>query len=528
MSTSEPTCANCGVRLGLLARTPSILELHDSHFNILRSNHILSPDHSQHTRTLLTEAEIELSNYDTEITQLQAALDELVNKRVKLQQSIWETQALLAPVRRIPSEILSQIIALSLPKKRHTEKSGAIALTHSQVCTYWRGVALSMKGLWSTIRLNLPPRKHSLAILQAYLTRSGNSPLTLILCESQAVMLKQTSTANFIIDLIAAESSRWKSVDFTLSPTLFNRLSPIRGKLKQLESLTLGVPYQVWTRDLLQSDFDMFTLAPKLCKVHIVNPLEPTIIRIPWKQITHYATSSAVQNITSLFRILPQLPNLVSLRIEPVYGTQSLERFPRSSVVLSSLKELTVVGQPDSVSVGRLFSALSAPSVNSISLQYLPMKAPSFFRWLSESTSNITTLDLCYLAELTEFTLIQCLEATPSLLNFTYKERVGEAIIWTNGVSQRLTIQTMMSSTMQSLLLPELKHMTLSFIRPELDVDDLLRMIESRWRARSFSDGVQAGLHSMRLEFRFPHTPSTSAAFTRLKGFEKEGLWFSS
>jgi len=527
MSTSLP-CANCGTRLGPLARTPPILELHDSHLNILRLNHILSSDHFHRTQILLTEAEIELSSYDTEITQLQAALDELVNNRAKLQHSIQETQAMLAPVRRIPPEILSQIIFLSLPKKWHTEKSGAIALTHSQVCTYWRDVVLSMKELWSTIRLNLPPRRHSLAILQAYLGRSENSPLTLILCESQAVMLKQTPTANFIIDLIAAESSRWKSVEFTLSPTLFNRLSPIRGRLKQLESLTLGVPYQVWTSDLLQSDFDMFILAPKLYKVHIVNPLEPSIVRIPWKQVTHYATSSTAEHIITLFRILPQLPNLVSLRIEPVYGTQSLQKFPRSSVVLNSLKELTVVGQPDSISVGRLFSALSVPSVNSVSLQYLPMKAPSFVRWLCDSTFNITTLDLCYLADLTQFTLIQCLEATPSLLSFTYKERVGEPVIWTNVVSQRLTIQTTLSSTMPSPLLPGLKHMTLSFIRPELDADDLIQMIESRWRARSFSDGLQTRLNSMQLEFRFPHTRLTSVALGRLKEFEREGLWLSS
>jgi hypothetical protein len=364
-----------------------------------------------------------------------------------------------------------------------------------------------------------------LAILQAYLCRSENSPLTLILCESLEVMQKQTSRASFMVDIVAAESSRWKNVDFTLSPTLFNRLSPIKDRLKQLESLKLGVPYQVWTSDLLHSDFDMFALAPKLCRLHIVNPLVPSIIRIPWKQVTHYSTSSTVDHIPNLFQILPQLPDLVSLRIEPVYGTRSLQRFPRSSVVLSGLKQLTVVGHPDSVSVGRLFSALSVPSITSVSLQYLPMKAPSFVHWLTESTSNVTTLDLCYLADLTQFTLIQCLEATPSLLSFTYKERVGEAIIWTNIVSQRLTIQNMVSPAIQSHLLPQLKHMTLSFIRPELDADELLQMIESRWRARSFSDCVQSQLHSMRLEFRFPHTPSTSAALTRLKDFEKEGLW---
>jgi F-box-like len=531
MSAYKPTsspCASCGGRLGLLARTPSILEFRNSHLTILRSNQILSSDHVQQTRNLVTEAEIELSNHDTEIARLQGAMDELVNRRQELHQCIKETQALLAPVRRIPPEILSHIITLSLPKKWHLEKSGAIALAHSQVCTYWREVVLSMKELWSTIRLNLPPRKHSLAILQSYLWRSENSPLTLILCESQGVMLKQTSAAGFIVDIIAAESSRWKSIDFTLSPTLFSRLSSIRGRLKQLESLKLGVPYQVWTRDLLHSDFDMFTLAPKLCRLHIVNPLVPSVIRIPWKQVTHFSASCMALHIPDLFQNLPQLPDLVSLRIELVYGTQSLQKFPRGNVVLRSLKELAVVGQPDPVSVSRLFSALSVPSVNSISLQYLPMTVPSFGRWLSESTSNVTKLELCYLADLTESILIQCLEATPSLLSFTYKERVGEPIIWTTVVSRRLTIWTQnpVLPTIQSHLLPRLKHMTLSFIRPELDTDDLLQMIESRWKVESLSGMVQARLHSIQLEFRFHSTPSTSTTLARLREFEKEGLWF--
>jgi hypothetical protein len=350
-----------------------------------------------------------------------------------------------------------------------------------------------------------------------------------MLCESQAERIpERTSEASFIIDLVAAESSRWKSISFVLSPTLFSRLAPIRGRLDQLESLKLGVPYQVRTRDLLQSDFDMFVSAPKLSRVHIANPLEPSIVRIPWNQVTHYATSSTAEHIPTLFQILPQLPNLVSLHIEPIYGAHSLQRFEQNSVVLNTLKELTVIGQPDSTTVGRLFSALSAPAINSISLQYLPTKAPSFIRWFSDSAYNVTALDLCYLADLTQSTLIQCLEATPSLLSFTYKERVGEPITWTNVVSRRLTIQTMAPSTTQPLLLPQLKHMILSFIRPELDQNELFQMIESRWRARSFSDGIlEAGLYSIRLDLRFPSTPTTSAARARIKEFEKEGLWIS-
>ena len=476
-------------------------------------------------QNLVAEAEIELSTYDTEIIQLKATLDKLLHKRRELQQCVQETRALLVPVRRLPPEILSQVISLSLPKKWHIEKSGAIVLPHSQVCTYWREVVLSMKKLWSPIRLNLPPRKHSLAILQAYLWRSGNSPLTLALCESQVGAPKQMlGTSCTMVDLIATESSRWKNVDLTLSPALFSRLSSVRGQLQQLESLKLGVPYQVFTRDLFHSNFDMFAEAPKLSKLCITNPLVPSLLQIPWRQITHYSASSVTEHLPDMLQILPQLPDLVSLRIEPVYGTQSLERIPRGSVLLSNLKELIVVGQPDAVTAGRLISALSIPAVDTISLQYLPMRALTFVRWLSESTSNITSLDLCYLADLTPSTLIQCLEATPSLLNFTYKERVGEPIIWTTDVSQRLTIQNTVSHTTQPHLSPHLKHMTLSFIRSELDMDDLLRMIESRWRVRS-KDRVQARLHSFQLEVRFPHTPSTSAVLSQLKEFEKEGLY---
>jgi len=514
-------CTSCGANLRLLARTPSILALRDSHLNLLRLNRNLSSDRVKQTRNLVTEAEVQLSSYDTEITRLQTALDELANKRHKLHQCIQETKALLAPVRRIPPETLSQIIALSLPEKWHTEKSGAIALLHSQVCTYWRDVVLSMKELWSTIWLNLPPRKHSLAILQAYLWRSGNSPLTLTLCESQLMKSKDTPTANFIVDVIAAESPRWKNIDLALSPTLYNRLASVKGQLMQLESLQLAVPYQVRTSDLAHSAFDMFALAPKLCKMGVINPLVPPVFQVPWKQVTHYSTSSTAEHMPNLFQLLSQLPDLVSLRIEPLVGARGLQNFPWGSVLLNHLKELMVVGQTDSLSVGRLFSALSVPSVTSISLQYLSVGAPSFVRWLSESASNVTNLDLCYLANLTQSTLIQCLEATPLLISFTYKERVGEPVIWTTVVSRRLTV---MSPTLQSPLLPQLKHINLSFIRPELDADDLLQMVESRWRAQLESDSAQARVRSVRLEFRFHHTPSIDTILTSLKEFEKEGL----
>ena len=78
----------------------------------------------------------------------------------------------LAPISALPSDVIPIIFRMVVPDCIY---SGCVqdAMRLSQVCTMWRGVALSMKDLWRNI--NIPFSR--VMDLGEYLTRSGNRPL---------------------------------------------------------------------------------------------------------------------------------------------------------------------------------------------------------------------------------------------------------------------------------------------------------------------------------------------------------------
>ncbi|KAF9467380.1 hypothetical protein BDZ94DRAFT_1128130, partial [Collybia nuda] len=143
-----------------------------------------TPSEAKNIQGRVTDLQTEIVQYDTEIERLRDAVSQLVNVRDALHLRARETQALISPIRRIPPELVSRILMLALPDNWYTSPSGSVSLIPSQINTFWRSVAHSTGGLWSTIRLR-PSRPHAIDIMNVYLSRSRDLPLSIYIAQSE-------------------------------------------------------------------------------------------------------------------------------------------------------------------------------------------------------------------------------------------------------------------------------------------------------------------------------------------------------
>ncbi|PBK61842.1 hypothetical protein ARMSODRAFT_867132, partial [Armillaria solidipes] len=99
-----------------------------------------------------------LDKRDAEIKELEETLAYLKHRRTDLAHSISVYKAYLAPIRRLPVELLCQIFLEACAfgdfpigeEIRETFQSQSqTALRIASVCSYWRSVSLSFPPLWS-------------------------------------------------------------------------------------------------------------------------------------------------------------------------------------------------------------------------------------------------------------------------------------------------------------------------------------------------------------------------------------------
>ncbi|THV04354.1 hypothetical protein K435DRAFT_202202 [Dendrothele bispora CBS 962.96] len=146
---------------------------------------------------ILHDAESDFASYEAEIAQLEATISVLKHKRKCLQDYVAKHRSLLAPIRRLPPEVLSLIFltycrqypnTLFLgPKPRYWETSiihRLSSITLGCVSIGWRRVTLESPRLWSYLDFSIkddPKNQRNIAdfqhLLSFYLKRSLQIPL---------------------------------------------------------------------------------------------------------------------------------------------------------------------------------------------------------------------------------------------------------------------------------------------------------------------------------------------------------------
>jgi len=92
----------------------------------------------------IDEAEVALARI---VAESKCAIDEMHRQRLALEAKVSYTMAYIAPIRRLPNELIRHIFMCNFDDYPCT------AWVLAAVCSRWRRLALSMPQLWSKVRL---------------------------------------------------------------------------------------------------------------------------------------------------------------------------------------------------------------------------------------------------------------------------------------------------------------------------------------------------------------------------------------
>ncbi|SJL12576.1 uncharacterized protein ARMOST_16004 [Armillaria ostoyae] len=166
-------------------------------------------------KSVILAVEGDIQSIDDQLNHLEALKIRLLAERSHAAAELTNYRSLIAPVRRLPNEILSEIFSLTC-----TDMSDSIDAIKgppwvlSHVCSLWRSICLSSPRLWSTVAI--PPmnskRYHVADILGSYLDRSHGLSLNLYLdarASTERVDVDRDGRHTSILRILHPHMSRW-------------------------------------------------------------------------------------------------------------------------------------------------------------------------------------------------------------------------------------------------------------------------------------------------------------------------------
>ena len=508
LSTRMALCSRCHsiLQQNLAVRVPSspVPELIRRH---------CSPSSSQISsiEQAIAGAQSNAHELDVQISNLENALEDLRRRRAALECFTQEHQAILAPMRRLPPEILGDIFNLCL-HGRWQERVFDIRqapLLLSQVCIGWRDIALANTKLWSTISIYLQSSclKSESALVKTWLDRAGGHPLSIRLVDPWQ------RASHPVFDLISSCSDRWQHVELVVAQSFFESLNL---GVSTLESASF--PEGAWGNQSINT----FLAAPRLRSLLVGFPASPYMTQLPWDQLTELHLHEL--QLEMCLEIIRQSLNLISCDLtirswmEPIPSVTC-------QILLPQLRFLRVKASSD---MGDLFDHLTLPALLEIQLVIYGIQGAAwvdqFISSLHRSSCSVQKLHLECDRPVSDDHLLQCLRNTPSLTMLELRG-YNASNLGKSGMNQ-LTCRASSRPDTTSII-PNLRTIILQYYN-DLTFDDeaFVDMIASRWKFDATASGGQiARLQTVHVSiFRHSGVVSSKEMLGCLRAFRGEGL----
>lgn len=343
------------------------------------------------------------------------ALHEMVQHRRKQGQDFYNhATAILAPINRLPAEVLARIFVSG----KHLEINFSPRM--SWVTQRWRNIALSTPELWDTIPLT------SVARVSTYLERSGSTLLDI------QVDLRTYRISWFDIILCTKElephRSRWRKVKVLLED--HEQAQPI---LRQLEGLCDQPSSHLRSLYFGVSSSGISTTRSsqlKICAIPTLQVIELLDVDLFYFASPGLATFeqlrrlslSGIQNMhleSHLFNSLNAMPNLVELVLDQCEFIVPGPSNDSTPILLEKLTTLYLLYVPDEVA-NMIFTRVNAPNVQRLELLSHLLSGPSqVLDWetILNKFQKLSTLKLGGLTSYATEFLLRWLGQLPKLLS---------------------------------------------------------------------------------------------------------------
>lgn len=466
-------------------------ELHpDKILPRLRADRYPSAPEANVLRRLLAEAQAQLDSYDEDVFEPQELRDTL-----KMQ--ISTTKSLLSPIRRLPTEILGEIIFCDRATNRIGEETSIPAAQLRTVCMSWWNAIHMTPTLWSDINVHYdyPSLDHEfsdsvLLQLETLILYSRTTPITIKMTDSMGPLgfLQYSVSAQRIAHILTQHAARIQtlSIPFIIAVSMESP-SEAWGSLESLEV--------IGTAESQGHVVPAFQDTPKL---HIVSlsGLLSTQFLFPWSQITHLNLNWLPSELMVETAALSNCPSLQTLHCSTIVTPSGWVALP-STTSLETLI-ITEVNDIETAELAPFFEALTFPRLSTVIIMssedgfHTVLTCPNILpSLLASSSGTITTLHLERIS-VAETALKELLRVLSSLTvvimrepdRFTIEEpdtSLHPSLI-TDGILRLLQRNSSISNVPSQSILPHLQ--TLDFrIRGRHFTDQLfLDMVNSRVR----------------------------------------------
>ncbi|KAF7329180.1 F-box domain-containing protein [Mycena kentingensis (nom. inval.)] len=340
------------------------------------------PNDTTSLMSLLSACGPEISRYNEELAQVTLTLARLVHERDTLRRYVDTATSILAPINRLPAELLLKILSLHI-EAEPGHRSGYDQQSDQQyyidvmaqrgwtllsmVCYRWYQLILGTPTIWAHIdagfetlddeELDLVPR-----LLDTVLNRSQRTPLDIVYQEG-------TDLRRNVINSFMETSPRWRSAFLVMDSKDPWEFGHIR-ELPLLEELRLQKP----------NCFDALPATPRLTKLRMylgdTTPLLDYLI--PWAQLKVVHLESGYQkDRPSARRTSQQLSFMSKLDLQCFVDLDRLDtpQYESSTpgadtdfVVVSGIQGL-LLREADEASVGRFLPLLELPNLRDLHLR---------------------------------------------------------------------------------------------------------------------------------------------------------------
>ncbi|KAK7471283.1 hypothetical protein VKT23_002691 [Stygiomarasmius scandens] len=453
-----------------------------------RSREVPSAEQCLLISEYLAGAEQDLQEYNAEARRLQALVDAVTAKANQLKRLMQMKQSLLAPVRKLPDELLALIFercSFDLFEKKEP------SVMH--VCSRWRNIALSFPALWSYIILNADPMMYhqipSLKALELHLERSKTCSLTIQVTMGQGIFNHSLQ----LLNILAFHSHRWKRFSLYLCPDLKSEQGKLTNCFSTIPDLPLLKSF-AYTSAFLQPDprtiSAILKLAVNLESLSLWHP--PPDLETCFSGINVTCLEILVHCSAEIFKLVDKCPQLKHLTyvIDGCKDSILPGLVPQKSATVQSLEiKLGYLGQDAKRVFPDIIDSLDFPSLNSLKVTVsIRFSDPDFCRgtWPCKQFNEFFLRSGCKLKsfslndiDISDISLCQLLQsdAFSHLANLTLRCAFG---VFESPVSTRF-----LKRLSSNALIPRLTKLLLVVSASSFDDEAFAEAVLSRCPARA-------------------------------------------
>ncbi|KAK7041816.1 hypothetical protein VNI00_009105 [Paramarasmius palmivorus] len=243
--SSTVLCTNCNQTFNPKFLNPVVSS------DILRSHRPPSNTEASQTKSFIEEDRLELERYDVEIGRIRNILEKLEEERNVIWQGIQQRRSWLAPIRRLPTEVLEKILCFA--------REGTHSLTISedgfdspvfdlsQVCWYWMHIIMARPEWWRLMHVDIRGMSEdTLCLLKAYMEVSNSFELS--------IYIKDSGKSSWARQL---QPDQWETYgEYVGTPGLCAFVAIFR-EARRIRDLTLEVPLDIFDQ-AAERDPDLF------------------------------------------------------------------------------------------------------------------------------------------------------------------------------------------------------------------------------------------------------------------------------